>query len=361
MSRLKKILLLSLTIIFLLELISYSIFKLNLLEISHIPKLYLDKGIVPTDEWWIEDTLWGAWHKSASSTIQKRSCYNVIYASNEIGARDDSFKNNKDNDIILLGDSFAEGYGVNLENTSQKYIEKFTNRNVLNFGVSHNFGPVQYSVIYEHLAKNFKHKTIIIYLLPNNDFGENDYSNWQGSKRYRPYYKFIDNDYYEIFIPNESIKNYKSNTKKLKKMLKDYLWTSNLFINIDYKYKIYRGKKKKSFDNFSGYFDSSIEQQKAVIYFVDKIINNESANVILVSIPRPLDYDRLNNGSELSGVFWNNYYVNKDISNNNFKFIDLINYKPDNLDEIYLKCDGHWSPKGNLWAAEIVSEYLNKN
>ena len=147
-----------LSTIFLLELISFSIFKLDLLEISQIPKSYLDKGVIPNDEWWIEDKSWGAWHKSASSTIQKRSCYDVIYSSNEIGARDDSFNNNKDNDIILLGDSFAEGYGVNLENTSQKYIENLTNRNVLNFGISRNFGPVQYSIIYELLAKDFKRR-----------------------------------------------------------------------------------------------------------------------------------------------------------------------------------------------------------
>ena len=117
----------------------------------------------------------------------------------------------------------------------------------------------------------------------------------------------------------------------------------------------------KSLSDFSGYFDSSIEQQKAVIYFLDKIINNVSVNVILVSVPRLLDYERLNNGSKLSDVFWNNYYVNKDISNNNFKFIDLINYKTDNLDEIFLKCGGHWSPKGNFWAAEIIASYLKKN
>tara|TARA_B100001123_G_C15158559_1_gene966511 strand:- start:110 stop:1168 length:1059 start_codon:yes stop_codon:yes gene_type:complete len=349
-----------LIIIFFLELISFSIFKLNLLEISHVPKLYLDKGFVPNDEWWLEENLWGAWHKPTSSTIQKRSCFDVIYTSNEVGARDDSFKNNNDDDIILLGDSFAEGYGVNLENTSQKYIEKFTNRNVLNFGVSRNFGPLQYSIIYEHLAKNFKHKTILIYLLPDNDFNENDYSNWRGSKRYRPYYKLIDDNSYEIFIPKESVKNYRSNTKKLKKIFKDYLWTSNLFINIDYNYKIYRNSIKKSFDNFSSYSTNSLKQQKAVIHYLDKIIDSTSSNVILVSIPRLIDYDIFKNESKLSDIYWNNYYVNKDITNNNFKFIDLINYRPDNLNEIFLKCDGHWSTKGNIWAAKIISEHLNK-
>jgi len=360
MFRIKKFLFIFFTILFLIELISFSFFKLNLLEVSHTPKLYLNKDYIPNDEWWIEDKEWGAWHKNSSSTIHKRSCFNVIYNSNEIGARDDSFTNNNDDDIVMLGDSFAEGYGVNLKNTSQKFIEEFTNRQVLNFGVSRNFGPVQYSVIYQNLAKKFKHKTLIIYFLPSNDFGENDYSNWQGTKRYRPYYKFISKNKYEIFIPKQSIKNYKSGTKKFKKILKDYLWTSNLFININYNYKIYRNKKKNLYDNFSGYFDSSIDQQKAVIYFLNKIIDNTSANVILVSIPRLLDYYRFESNSDLSDVYWNNYFINKDISNKNFKFIDLIKHKPARLDEIYLKCDGHWSPLGNLWAAKIISNYLNK-
>ena len=91
-----------LSTIFFLELISFSIFKLNLLEISHIPKLYLDKEVIPNDEWWVEDKIWGSWHLSTASTIQKRSCYNVVYTSNEIGARDDGFKNNIDNDIIVF-------------------------------------------------------------------------------------------------------------------------------------------------------------------------------------------------------------------------------------------------------------------
>jgi len=360
MHNLRRFLLLPLITIISLEIVSFVFFKLNLLEISHTPKIYLDKDFIPNDEWWTEEEKWGAWHKYKSATTQKRSCYDVVYRSNEVGARDDTFADNNNN-IILLGDSFAEGYGVNIENTSQKYIEEFTNRSVLNFGVSRHFGPVQYSIIYENLAKNFSHKTIIIYLLPDNDFGENDFTNWAESKRYRPYYKFTSNNSYEVFIPDHAIKNYMSNTKKLKKILKDYFWTSNLFININYNYRIYRSNKKKMPKNFSGYFDSDIKQQKAAIYFLNKIIDNAKSNVVLVSIPRPNDLNRLKKGSDLSAVYWNKYFINKDISNTNFKFVDLINYLPENIENIYLKCDGHWSPKGNYWAAKIISDFISKN
>ena len=96
MPNVKKILILTLAIIVILEFISFVFFKLNLLEISHTPKLYLEENFVPNDEWWTEENLWGAWHKNSSFTKQKRSCYDVIYKSNEIGARDDSFINSND-------------------------------------------------------------------------------------------------------------------------------------------------------------------------------------------------------------------------------------------------------------------------
>jgi hypothetical protein len=360
MSKIRNIITTFLILAILIELISFIIAKNSLLDISHTPKFYLKNNLIPNDEWWTENKSWGAWHKVNASTLQKKSCFKVNYSSNEVGARDDSFVNNKNDDIILVGDSFAEGYGVNLENTSQKYIEQITGRNVLNFGTSLNFGPVQYSILYEKLAKKFLHKTLIIYLLPNNDFGENDFTNWEGSKRFRPYYKLLSSTNYETFIPSDAIKNYKSNTKKIKKFFSDYFWVSNLFININYNYKVFRSKKK-SLSDFSGYYDSSLDQQKAVIFFLDKMINIPSLEIILVSIPRINDFKRFSKESNLFNLYWNSYFAKKDISNNNFKFIDLIKYMPKNYYDLFLTCDGHWSPKGNLWAAKIISQHLNKN
>ena len=293
-------------LLFVFELISYGFYKLNLLEISHKPKIYLSKNEVPNDEWWTEENIWGAWHIKNSETRQIRSCYDATYISNEVGARDDPFSFNNPNDIILIGDSFAEGYGVNYVNTSQKYIENQTGFNVLNFGVSKNFGIVQYYEIYKNFAKNYEHNKVIIFFLPSNDFGENDYNNWLGSKRYRPYYKKIENNNYEIFIPNDAVKNYKSRTKKIKKIFKDYFWTSGLFINLNYNYKIYRAKKKYGKDTFSGYFDSNLDQQKAAIYFIKKIIKEANINTYLVSIPRLQDFYKLNKGENLNDVYWVN-------------------------------------------------------
>ena len=340
---------------------SYLIYKTGLLEISHKPKFYLPKDELPNDEWWTEKENWGSWHVKNGKTSQKRSCFHAIYESNEVGARDTSFIKNNENDIILIGDSFAEGYGVNYNHTSQKILEDISGLNVLNFGISYNFGIVQYYLIYKNLAKNFKHNKLIIYFLPSNDFGENDYNNWKGSKRYRPYYKKINENDYKIFIPNDAIKNYKSKTKKIKKKFKDYFWTSGLFINLNYSYKIYRNNKKYGKNTFSGYFDSNLDQQKAAIFFIKKIIDEAKTDIYLVSIPRLQDFDRLNNGGKLEELYWIKSLNDMDRNNKKFTFIDLINHPTTNLTDLFLKCDGHWTPIGNKWAAEIIFNKLDLN
>ena len=83
--------------------------------------------------------------------------------------------------------------------------------------------------------------------------------------------------------------------------------------------------------------------------------------IFLVSIPRLQDFKKISIGSNLDNVYWNKFLNEKSINNDNFTFIDLIKHPPSNLNDIYLQCDGHWSPKGNMWAAKIISKYINKN
>jgi len=132
-------------------------------------------------------------------------------------------------------------------------------------------------------------------------------------------------------------------------------------MNINYNYKIYRAKKKYGNDTFSGYFDSKLDQQKAAIYFIKKIIKEANIDTYLVSIPRIQDFDRFNKGENLDDVYWIKSLNDISKNNKNFTFIDLIKHPISNLNDLYLKCDGHWTPKGNEWAAEIISAHLLKN
>ena len=58
MSKLKNFFFLLLSFIIIFEIFSFIIYKSNILEISHKPKIYLPKNYVPNDEWWTEEKIW---------------------------------------------------------------------------------------------------------------------------------------------------------------------------------------------------------------------------------------------------------------------------------------------------------------
>jgi hypothetical protein len=67
----------------------------------------------------------------------------------------------------------------------------------MNFATSQTFGPVQYLLVYQTLAKRFAHDVVLVGFLPENDFTD---SNWEiGQKafynRYRPYFVGADSGY----------------------------------------------------------------------------------------------------------------------------------------------------------------------
>ena len=112
--------------IFFFELASFLATKSNLFLINETPTVYNSSYIanVPDEIFGRkEDDVWGAWHKKNSSLSQTSPCFDITMNFNEIGARDSSFNNIYGNSVILLGDSFAEGWGVRLEDTSQYLIE----------------------------------------------------------------------------------------------------------------------------------------------------------------------------------------------------------------------------------------------
>jgi hypothetical protein len=135
----------------LFEVCSYFLTVNGLFGLNDIPGRYLkgSKAISATHYSWRteREDWWGTWHIPSVSTIHSTSCFSARYDSNEVGARDDSFADIMDSaNVILSGDSFAEGYGENFEDTAQRIIELQTGFNLLNFGVAGHFGPVQYTI-----------------------------------------------------------------------------------------------------------------------------------------------------------------------------------------------------------------------
>ena len=187
-----------------LEVFSFAATEANLLMFNDFPSIYRQR--YSGEDWRTQRDPWGAWHKANASDRHNSRCFDVRYRSNEVGARDTPFEQAKhDGKIryVLIGDSFAEGFGVEFEDTAQAQLEKLLNINIYNFGSDGYFGPVQYYLMYKNLASQFQHDGVILFFLPANDFTDNDYSLWKDYHPtwYRPYYKRTGSDQYDIFYP----------------------------------------------------------------------------------------------------------------------------------------------------------------
>lgn len=363
----KDLVFIFLFIFIVLEVSAFILSFFNMLPFNDAPSFYKHEKVISYKEWLTEELDWGAWHKPNQIVSHNTNCFSAKYNSNEIGAKDSSIEKKflHKSTYILLGDSFAEGYGVNNKDSSQNLIQEKTGINILNFGTSGDFGPIQYAVIYSKLASKYNHEGLIIYFLPANDFVDNDYNIWKSKsiseqKRWRPYFKKTSENNFTWFIPENAVK-FSNNISRIN-VAENYLWLNNFYKTFKLIRLTFLNKNKKVLDSYSGYFSPTEEQQKAAVFFIDKIMSESKASkIILISIPRPQDISRVYNGADKNKMLW--YQLFKTSSSRLQKkivFIDLLDYLPkENINNIFYQCDGHWNAYGNKWAADVISSKIN--
>jgi len=355
--------------IILFEIFSFISTKFNLLLFNNNPIYSLGGGNLGFD-WRNEKEPWGAWHKINYGDRHKSICFDVQYKSNNVGARDDYdyTKQLPKDSIILIGDSLAEGWGVEIDNIFSKIIEKKTGRKVLNFGASGNFGPVQQYLLYSKFAKNFPHNELIYLFSPVNDFTDNDGSLWTNKfYRYRPYFKKNDEGEYYIFYPANAVKsdNFDDGilTKSVKKItFKEFLARFTYSYNTlrTVKYLLFPDLKHIDAKNRSYYYNS-VPSIDGTLFFVDKLLKapNKKIKKTLIISPTYEDISYYFSGREYKNLYW--YKKITDIANlNETRVLDLMDYvsKKKWLNNI-LTCDPHWNKNGHEWAAESYINFSN--
>ena len=364
-----------------LEVFSYLASKSNLLLFNDPPKYLRYESEFKAYDWRTEKEKWGAWHKKNFSTRHQKECFDVNYNTNEVGARSDfSFSKLKDNkNIVLLGDSFAEGLGVE----SKKIFPTILSKNyklTLNFGSGGNFGTVQAYILYKELAKKFPHDEVIYMFLPANDFHDNDFNYYKKfgfEKRYRPYFKKKLDGTFDIFYPKDSVQKndfpYKNETKgflnKLKKILQDYTWTYNFLKSVKYIFQKNNNPNLIQTENF-GYFFNKDTEVDGTIYFLIKLFEevDPSYEKSLIIIPTRKDLQNiLLKEKSYQNLRWYNQI--KNLSEvYNVKIIDLALDQEENINSSYIKngiknwflqCDGHWNSIGHMHSKNMF--LLRKN
>lgn len=304
--------------------------------------------------WADMDPVFGTWHQAHSKYHLKKSCIDVQYRANSYGARDvERLRHSRENRVVVLGDSFMEGYGVPDSKRVSNLLEQKTGISYLNFATSGGFGLTQEYLLYKSLAKYFDHQTVLVGILPFNDFLDDDpdFGEKVYSTRYKPY---LVGEYpdYKIVYSNSN----RGGRNWLKSFLRGYTYTFNAIERLVAVMKVKHYMPDQNKKGYSGYYDYTPAQLDRMKYALEGIQREAKGKELVVfTIPvisdfirfqemgRPKLVDELSRFAEAHG----------------FRYLDLLPEMIDgDWDRYKLACDNHWSEFGNKVVAGILYDKL---
>ena len=317
---------------------------------------------------------WGAWRDPYTRSRHRKQCFDVEVTTNEFGARDDPFDIEDENSIILLGDSFAEGYGVKHEDTAATLLEVRLKRKVHNLGSSGNFGPLQQYLLYEALAGDIKHNELIIFFLPANDFVDNDRKYWSVPatlrSRYRPYFgeeNILTPFYFPSAVPTSKFPSAGFESQQgwlatVKWSLIQYTWSANTLRTARI---LWNSREPLMSDQVTTFYKAATELQQANVVAsyeaIAKVANGRRVSVVI--IPSILDIKYLQGDRNQHSYKSEHWYqgLKRIAEKSGGSLVNLLEVVPKEWRPLFFSCDGHWSPAGNAWAAGFIFERVFKN
>lgn len=306
--------------------------------------------------------VWGTWHYPESFNF-KGDCFHVPYNINSYGARDKERKVNStdSNRVLVLGDSFIEGFGIEEKDRLSNILEAETGTEFLNFGCS-DFGTAHEYLLYKNLASKFTYTTILLGILPMNDFVDNDITYhkglYDGYVRYKPFY-VKNNGHFQLVYADSSFENstfnkegYLKKNNSLKGTLSRFLRAYSAWFNVlDY----FRHVKKrntyyaKNYSGFVNYKKSDIERLSYLIKQIKSVAPNKRIIVFTIPIESEIKKYREDGQNPLHGELLMLCKESK------IEFIDLLPlYAGKQIKDYFLPCNPHWNSEGNKFAAELL-------
>ena len=154
-------------------------------------------------------------------------------------------------------------------------------------------------------------------------------------------------------MPTDQYDTVEGNTIEqfLIRTLMRYTFTANTFRSI--KYLLASNPLEKL--GYTGYFDATREQQEAALYFVEKLVQEAAPRrVMILVIPTREDMKRIRGGESYKDQYWFSK-LRSMATNADIELIDMADQMPDDYASLFLTCDNHWNPLGNLAAAKLIA------
>ena len=353
----KKILSFVLVFIIFFEITSIIFTKFELFVFNEIPKYAFEVKSIPTKttatyDWLVKDKNGNFSHKKNYKTSHSSRCFDVTYEFNNVGAKDynDYFVNSPEKSIMLVGDSFAEGYGVDTNKIFAKIIEKKIGKKVLNFGIS-GTDTKQQNLDYVNVGSKFNFDELIHFFFPHNDYAEplNKKDNNENIKK-------------KVFLLAFDIDYLKYKFSFLKYRVADlvarFTYSYNFIRSISY---ILDLNLNNSYKNLS-YFNQNEESIAYTFKYLENIIKYKSVKSYIVIIPTIYDINNVTkNKVNYKNLLWYKK-ITQLAERNNTILIDLMDFIDFKEKHLYFhSCDGHWNEYGNEFAANSFLENYIRN
>lgn len=321
--------------------------------------------------WTFSDAHFGVWHHPSSSYLHKKPCFTAHYTANAEGMRDRERSVASDRPrVVLLGDSFIEGWGNRAEDRLSNLLEASLGKEVLNFGTAGGFGTIQEWLQYKYLVKQFRHDVVMVGILPRNDFEDNslDFYYTQATDDYRP---FLVGDYphYKLFYPIKNLPHptrFQAFCKSVKLTLMEWscLYRVAIYLHdfkIEHMKLVPRWAPDDSSDpsGASMYYSVPDKEWNIMRYALEQLIAEAgSRKVILFTIPAYQDFEHYDGTvPPLDRKF-------EDLARRTgATYVDLMPAmaaRGVRFPDLYFSCDKHWNAYGNAVAADILEPYVRE-
>lgn len=319
--------------------------------------------------WAYIDPVVGIWRYPNASYVDEGRCFTTSYTSNSVGARDRERSKSSvaERRVLVLGDSFVEGYGYDETRRFTELLEERTGVEHLNWGTAGGFGTIQEWLLYEKIAGEYDHSDVMLFILPDNDFKDNDPSEYPGDA-YRPYLRKKDTGF-ELYYPVEFDERYTASRQMstvIKNTLDNEIYTFNVLRWATRATKAgsrsilpIRGKP-----TYEKYDEEDLE---IFLHALEQLVGAvEDRRLYVYLIPRVTDVEyALANGYEFALVDELKSFA---AGYDNVEFTDLLPHfmahvQENELDfEAYtLGCDHHWGQLGHEVTADVVYEQVYAN
>jgi hypothetical protein len=313
------------------------------------------------------------WRRPQDTLVQ-RGCHGleIEYISNSHGARDPerSEQSSGGGRVVVVGDSFIEGFMVNTPQRASNLLEAQTGVEHLNFGIQ-GTSPINYYLTYKHLGKQFDHDALVVGVLPANDFEDFTKKDKVSLIRvpiYRPFWDVSTSPFRLVYSLDSLAQSpYSLSPAPLYHTI-DHLFASlsagekvmAVLLDNSYTYYLIKGLQAKwvtsSNKHFSRYNEYSDEEWQVFSYSLEKLFEEAAGKKVLV-ITYPIlsevvayDATRKNRLSGELKALCDRYQV---------QYLDLLPYfhaykSRGNWQDLYVPCDGHWSERGEAYVSEVL-------